>query len=299
MPKLPPPPPVCAHSSRPVCGSSFRARTSRARPRRLNADHVHPGQVVHGQAVQPGQQPVPAAHDVAACPHRVTGAAGQAEVKVLEQGLVDVPEGGAAVNAHPAGRVQAHALHPAQVDDDAAVVPGREVLVAVPAAAHGDAQPRVVRPLDGRHGLARAADHLDVRGGTDPPPVEAHAHGGIPGVGGVDRPQSAPGRPGGQPVPGSPGGTRRVVTAQHGPGEGERARTGQQAPADGEESPSSEGTGLATGSGSPAGRLHRRRSSAVNSTRLWIQRAGPAPELRSGFTIRRLWPAASLQAITK
>src|SRR4030081_1333007 len=121
--------------------------------------------------MQPGQEPVPAADDVPPHPDRVTGPAGQREVVVLEQRLVYVPHRGARLHTDPAGRVQVHALHVAHVDDDAAVVPGHEVLVTVAAAAHGNAQAGVVGSLDGLDRLAGVADDLDIGGGGHPAPA--------------------------------------------------------------------------------------------------------------------------------
>ena len=193
----------------------------------VDTDHIHGGQVIHGQPVLPRQEPVSAAHDVAAHPDRVAGTARQGEVVLLEQRLVHIPEGGAPLHADQAGPVQGHGLHPAQVDDDAAVVPGREVLVAVTPAAHRDPQARIMGPLDGGHGLAGVPDHLDVGRAADPSPVEAHPQGGVPGVGRVNRRQ-AMGR-GWEGLRGTP--------------KAERARAGQQAAAGGKEPPSPQGLG--------------------------------------------------------
>jgi hypothetical protein len=102
----------------------------------------------------------------------VARAGGERDAVLAVEVGVDVPEGGAALDA-VAVAVAVDAAERREVDDRAAVVAGDEVLVAVPAAADRDPQALVDGALYGGANLLGVGAQLDVAGRPDPAEVEA------------------------------------------------------------------------------------------------------------------------------
>ena len=93
MPKLPPPPPVCAHHNCAVLVIGFsggdHGSCSAVRVDDHDLDRV---QVIDGQAVRPGQRAVAATDDVPARADRRAGAARNGDAPHLVQRSVDPPQ---------------------------------------------------------------------------------------------------------------------------------------------------------------------------------------------------------------
>ncbi|CAN3978564.1 hypothetical protein KPATCC21470_1188 [Kitasatospora purpeofusca] len=153
--------------------------------------HVDLDQVVDGQPVPPGEQPVPAAADVAARADRIAGPGRNGHPVLAEERGVHVPVGGAALDGVGGATVlvgsRPDPAQCAEVENDALVVVD-ESLVAVAAAAHGRPQSSVERRAQLRHRVGLVADQPDVRRAAAPALVEALAERLVAGVRGEDRP---------------------------------------------------------------------------------------------------------------
>ena len=124
---------------------------------------------------------------MAARADRVAGAARDGLAVLLVQIPDHVPKSGSGFDAvRLALGVEVDAIHRRHIDDDAAVVADREVLVAMPAAADGDAQLLVHRLLNGALHLLRIAADLDVLRLSDPAKVESANECVVARIGFVD-----------------------------------------------------------------------------------------------------------------
>ena len=163
MPKLPPPPPVCAHqSSRFGSDVSRVATTLRARPVLIHRDDLDGVQVVRGEAELAAEEAEGAAGHVPAHADPRILAERDHHAPCLVQRAERLAHRGAGLDGDGAPlRVVVDALHRRDVDDHPHLGIRDEPLEAMPAARHDEAPSfadRLLRRADRRVGRAGEPD---------------------------------------------------------------------------------------------------------------------------------------------
>ena len=165
-PKLPPPPPVCAHQSSRLRVGRLARRDDAARPSALvHGDHLDGVQIVRREAELAAEKAERAADDVPAHADPRILAERDHDAPRLEQRPERLADRRAGLDGDGAPfRVVVDALHRRDVDDHPHVGIRDESLEAVPAARHDEAPSFADRLLDGRRPPLRSSR----RGGRSP-----------------------------------------------------------------------------------------------------------------------------------
>ena len=166
MPKLPPPPPVCAHHKSRLGSDGSRGRYhAPGRPGLIHHDHLDAIEVVGGQPVLPTQVAESAAEHVPTDSDIGADTSWEGDSPAQEQLPVHLAEGGARLDGESAHvRVVVDARHQRGIDDDSHRRVRHKALQAVPSAAYRHPQLVAHRVLHGVHDLLSRVDEAHVVG---------------------------------------------------------------------------------------------------------------------------------------